>query len=76
MYKNSLHIAPLPLAMPLAMLFAMSLDMPIANLIANDISNGIAYDIDNGNGSMSIATQYGCTLILHCIHCSPKLVTM
>ena len=51
--KNSLHIAPLAFAMPLAMLFAMSLDMPIANLIAN----GIAYEIDNGNGSMCIATQ-------------------
>ena len=65
--------------LPLAMLFAMSLDMPlnmpIANLIANDISNGIANDIDNGNGSMCIATQYGSTLILHCIHCTPKLVT-
>jgi hypothetical protein len=60
-------------------LFAMSLDMPlemaIANLIANDISNGIANDIDNGTGSMCIATQYGHTLVLHCIHCTPKLGT-
>ena len=52
----------------------MPLDMQIVNLIANNISSGIANDIDNGNGSMCIATQYGCTLILHCIHCTPKLV--
>ena len=60
MQINSLQIAPLPLAMLFAMLLDMPLDMPIANLIANEISDGIANDIDNGNGSMCIATQF-CT---------------